>query len=297
MPDPIIGHHQVADTNAVRILRPLNVQPGPVEGATFEGAHTGIVVDVETTGLNPKEDKLIELALRRFRYTSEGAITHLGQSYSWLEDPGFALTPEIRNLTRLTDADLVGQRIDDQLASMLLNSANLVIAHNARFDRQWVEQRLPGVSGKEWACSMAQVDWPALGFDGCKLGHLLMQMGNYHSGHRAAADVDATIRILMYRSEDGTTALARLLEASDRPSWIVQAHGTPFSAKDLLRGRKYQWDVKLKLWWREVTDAERMEEEWWLASHVYASSDSWNPFGPKFIEVTAATRFLPQKQG
>jgi hypothetical protein len=57
---------------------------------------------------------------------------------------------------------LKDQAIDEPAALDLLASADLVVAHNARFDRPFVDRRLPAAAGKAWACTMAEVDWLAL---------------------------------------------------------------------------------------------------------------------------------------
>ncbi|MFN3728052.1 MAG: exonuclease domain-containing protein, partial [Allosphingosinicella sp.] len=66
-------------------------------------------VDVETTGIDPAQDRIIELAIRQFRFDAAGVITEIGSVHRWLEDPGWSLDPEITRLTGLKDADLVGQ--------------------------------------------------------------------------------------------------------------------------------------------------------------------------------------------
>lgn len=286
-----LGRDDAAGMNGVRQLFPLVLEEGPLDGATVEGPNTAIVVDVETTGLDLEEEKVIELALRRIRFTDEGVITHLGKAYYWLEDPGRPIPEDIQRLTRLTDDMVAGQVIDEITATKLLCSSSLVIAHNAGFDRGWVERRLPDAAGLPWACSMMEIDWLSHGYDGRKLGHLLNQAGFYHGGHRASADVDAVIQLLRQTSGEGRPLFSHLLEASAQPSWIVRAVGAAFAQKDALRRRGYRWNPDIKVWWREIPDKDRTAEEWWLASNVYGLNQSPRASNPEFVSVSAISRF------
>lgn len=110
-------------TGSIRVLKRFDL----AEGATGVGndveARVGIAVDVETTGLDPKRDQIIELAMRRFMFDADGRITRLGRGYGWLEDPGFPLPAEIVRITGIHDAELAGRRIDEAMAEALLSSA------------------------------------------------------------------------------------------------------------------------------------------------------------------------------
>ena len=54
------------------------------------------VVDVETTGINPESDSIIELGICLFEYDREsGRIYKVLGSWEWLEDPGVSIPPEI----------------------------------------------------------------------------------------------------------------------------------------------------------------------------------------------------------
>lgn len=281
----------VAATGEYRVLRRLDLaRVGCV--ADDAGTSVGLVCDVETSGLQPGRDRIVELALRRFRYDAAGRLTKLDRSYCWREDPGEPLDPTISSLTGLTDADLAGRTIDDKLATGLLRSADVRICHNARFDRPFIERRLPHVRGLAWACTLHEIDWRQRGFDGGgrSLGWLLSQAGFFHGAHRADGDVDATIALLQHRTAQGRTALAELLETARRPGWRMRAVGAGFDVKDALKGRGYRWDADEKVWSREVADGARAAEEAWLAEHVYAPHHRPRMDGPAIDEVDWSTR-------
>lgn len=277
--------------DGVRTLYPLVLEEGPTGIVSSDDHHTAAVIDVETTGFDVDHGRIIELAIRRIRFTDEGQITRIGKSYAWREDPAEPLDPQISKLTKLTDEMLAGQSVDEPVATKLLRSSSIVIAHNAAFDRKWVERRLPDAAGLPWACSMTEIDWLSLGYDGRTLGYLLNQAGYYHGGHRAIADVDAVIRLLQQTSPEDRTLLSLLLENNARPSWIVRANGAAFSRKDVLRNRGYRWDTKLRVWSREITDTDRQAEEWWLAANIYSSEHMPQALGPQFTAVSAISRF------
>lgn len=275
-----------------RVLRRLDVREGRT-GVEHDGGPTsvGLVLDVETTGKDVATDLIIELAMRRFRYDRLGRILKIDRLWSWREDPGRPLEAEIVRLTGITDADLVGQEIDEDAAGRLLTSADLVIAHNANFDRKFVERRLPRCAGRAWGCSCVEVDWAAAGFDGKFLGWLLAQAGFFFDGHRAGNDVDAVVALLRHDLPSGRTALAELVESTECPTVRVEAFGADFGVKDALRARGYRWNPDLKVWWREVPAEALVAEEFWLAREVYAPEHRPRAIGPKLTEMTARERY------
>jgi len=271
------------DFKVLRRLRPITRFAEPLPG---DGSRVGVAIDVETTGLDSETDKIIELAIQRFRFDDAGRIVQVGQSRVWREDPGIELDPRITQLTGLTNGDLVGQAIDETLALDILSSADLIIAHNAAFDRPFVDRRLPALAGKPWACSMAELDWLDLGFDGKALAHLVSQCGWFYDGHRAENDILALIYLLAHELPDRATILSRLVAGSDRPSFTVSAVDAPFEAKDLLKARGYRWNPAMRFWSKEIGEVDRAAEEEWLMSEVYVGYGS-----PAFAAVSACERY------
>jgi DNA polymerase-3 subunit epsilon len=221
-------------TGDFRLLRRLRVEDlSRVESPSFTDLRV-VALDVETTGLDPAYDRIVELAARPFWANPETCeVINVEPPCSWLEDPGQALSPEIKGLTGLADADLVGQAIDERAAVGLLVSADLIVAHHAVFDRPFVERRLPAAAGRRWACSCVEPGWRAHGFDGRALGWLLMQAGLFQSGrsHRAGVDVDALIGLLAHRLPSGSTVLKELYETASRPTLRFRAVGVSISTE------------------------------------------------------------------
>ena len=231
------------------------------------------VVDVETTGLFADLDEVIELAVQRVRFDALGRIVEVGTPRSWLQQPVDPVTPEITAITGLTDQMLRGQQIDIDAATTMIGSADVVIAHNAAFDRPFVDLLLPGVAGAAWACSMREVDWRGLGFEGRALNHLVYQAGltgYFYDGHRAATDVLALLHLLGQPvGDDGGTVLGRLIATAKTPSIKIMAVGAPFNRKDALKRRGYRWDANRSHWWKAVAATEEARERAFLAECIY----------------------------
>jgi DNA polymerase-3 subunit epsilon len=101
------------------------------------------VVDVETTGTNPDRDKIIEFGICLFEYDRQtGRIYKVLGCWERFEDPGFSIPAEITNITGITDEMVAGHCIDDRAVKDLLKQVVLIIAHNASFDRRFLEKRL-----------------------------------------------------------------------------------------------------------------------------------------------------------
>lgn len=269
-----------------RVLRRLQPITSFHPQTASADCRVGVAIDVETTGLNYASDKIIELALQRFRYDEQGRIVQVGQPRVWREDPDRELSPQITKLTGLTADLLKEQEIDESVATEILSSADLIVAHNAAFDRPFVDKRLPGIAGKAWACSMVEIDWLELGFDGRALAHLLSQCGWFYEGHRAESDTLALLYLLAHKLPDGSTILSALCTRSQQLGYQVNAIGAPFDAKDLLKARGYKWDNAMRCWSREITEAQREEEAIWLATQVYTGYVE-----PAFIPVSACDRY------
>jgi DNA polymerase-3 subunit epsilon len=280
------------DTSNVRQLRRIDLKVGETGfGDPDDPLCIAAVVDVETTGLDPESAKVIELAVRRFKYDPAGHIVEIGKSWSWREDPGEPLSEDVIRLTGITDQDLFGRRIDDRIATDILSSASLIIAHNAAFDRPLVERRLENLPQARWACTCAEIDWRSAGFEGRSLGWLCSQLGWFYDAHRAEGDVDAVITLLRHERTDGRTFMWELDSSAASDSWLIEAIGSAISTKEALRMRGYRWSPKRRVWWREVFDRDLSDEQAWLAREVYGTGKLSKALGPRMTRLSAYDRY------
>ncbi len=253
----------------------------------------GLVVDVETTGLDYKSDRIIEIGLVSFEYSpATGKIFRIITRLSQLEDPGCKLSQEIVGLTGITDSMVSGCKIKDDEVNSIANTASLVIAHNAAFDRKFMEKRFPVFIEKPWACSMSQVRWKKEGISSSKLDYISYKFGFFVNEHRAINDAEATLHILgqtlpLSRSRVLSSLLANAYQRTIR-LWAIN---TPFAAKDKLKARSYRWndgaDGQPKAWSCLIFQNDLESEMAFLADEIYQGTKN----EVKINEIDALTRF------
>jgi DNA polymerase-3 subunit epsilon len=262
---------QVAAHPDYRVLHRLDpsVQRQALAGATVRRA---AIVDTETTGTEHSSDRIIELAVLVFEYChATGAVGRVLDTYDGLEDPGRPIPPESTAIHGITDAMVAGQRIDDARVAQLLEGVGVVIAHNAGFDRRFLESRLPVFTGLPWACSWQEVPWATAGIASSKLEYLAYRCGFFYEAHRAEADCHALLQVLAQPfGTTGEPALKLLLDSARGPSFRVWANNSPFETKDVLKQRGYRWDAARRCWSLEVRSPEAVQEALvWLRDAVY----------------------------
>ena len=116
-----------------------------------------LIIDTETTGLDPKQDHCLEVGAILFHAPRRAVLAQ----HSFLlpvQDNSAELINRIpADVTRLNQPWREGLNYFQSL----LDAAELLVAHNAAFDRQWFgKDHLPAVT-KPWLCTMEDIAWPA----------------------------------------------------------------------------------------------------------------------------------------
>lgn len=129
-----------------------------------------VAVDVETTGISPDRDVIIEIALIVFN--GDGEVSR----YSQFVNPGRALPLDIVRLTGITDDDLVGAPAIGEIRSLIRETIGSlpVVGHNVEFDIAMLEH--------------AGIPVPNMRLDTFRLAMMLMpNLASYSLGSVASA--------------------------------------------------------------------------------------------------------------
>ncbi len=234
----------------------------------------GAFLDIETTGLSVTEDKLIELGIVKFEYSVDGRIFRILEEFSGYQDPHRDISSFITELTGISDDMVKGQEIDEPSVAKYLEDVDLIIAHNAKFDRSFFEITFPNIKPKAWACSMYDVNWNSEKIESHKLEYIAYKYNFFYEGHRAIIDCLVGIHILsqkLYNSKQ--LVFKQLLDNAMQPRFKIWAQNAAYEHKDLLRARKYKWDTHpiggFKAWSIEVTENQVEFEVNYLKTEIY----------------------------
>lgn len=251
----------------------------------------GVYLDVECTGLDYTKDSIIELGMIRFEFSREGKIFRILETFDEYEDPGIPIPPNITDLTGITDEMVSGKHIDDEAVKAFIADTSIIIAHNAGFDRKFMEKRFPAFVEKSWGCSQREVPWGEEGIESFKLEYIAYRSGFFYEGHRADIDCRAGLEALSRPlPKSNELPLTILLENARKTTYIVWAIGSPFESKDRLKERGYRWspggDGRLKSWYKELDASDKDAEIRFLKDEIYVKAVE-----PRVDKVTALERY------
>ncbi len=251
-----------------------------------DGDVVAAILDVETTGLNHERDEVIQIAVRPFFVSpSTGEVSGLKKTVVALQEPSKPLPAIITEITGFHDEDLTGHSIDWSRISAILSRCQFIIAHNASFDRKWVEKALrdngcPIPENAIWGCSMSQVDWTPVVRCSRALEVLCAWHGFYYDSHNAVADVDATLHVLRKNKY-----MQELLNNAVEPDYHVFAAGSLREENTILKQGRYRWNPELTCWWKSASTMDEAERECqWLRENL-------SKVEPQYFEIEPKHRF------
>lgn len=181
--------------------------PDTVGAAVRQCLRESVIVDCETTGLNPATDRIIEIAALRVRSGRPVAVFHR------LVDPEQPLPRFITSLTGITDGDLTGAApLSEVLEDLARFTAHdTVVGHNVRFDLSFIAAGARGAAGRSDAgrpdgllctAETARILIPRDRVGRYRLATLadVLEL-DHRPRHRTVDDVLATLDLLLYLND------------------------------------------------------------------------------------------------
>ena len=155
-----------------------------------------IALDLETTGLDPKKNKIIEIAAVRVK---DGAVI---ERYQTLLNPGWRLPEKITELTGITneellDAPVIGEKLGEFLEFI---QDRVIVGHSIMFDYSFLKRAAvnQGLVFEAKAIDTLKIARKYLSdLPSRNLHELCVHYGIGHHAHRALADAEATHELLV----------------------------------------------------------------------------------------------------
>src|ERR1035438_10633352 len=117
-----------------RVLKRLDPESVGGPALTQGTVRRAAIIDTETTGMDSKTDRIIEIGIVVFEYAAEtGEVGPVVGHLSALEDPERPIPPEAIAVHHITDEMVKGTRFVDAGAAQLLEGAAPGFAPTARF--------------------------------------------------------------------------------------------------------------------------------------------------------------------
>ena len=229
-------------------------------------------LDTETTGVDRSNDEIIELALKVVIIEgSTGKIVSVDTEYTSFNDPHIPLSDEIIKLTGITDDMVNGHSIDWSEADRIIENGDLIVAHNASFDRAFMDRKSAASRQSIWACTVQDIDWLQRDFTSSKQDLLCFWHGFYFDAHRAMNDVDALIHLVTHHHYTENRPVCELIGNSQKPSYVIKATNFAYdeTKKDQVKANGYRWNNVQKIWSKRVTLDVLEDEKEWLTGIIY----------------------------
>lgn len=105
--------------------------------------------DVETTGLYPEKDRILEVGVVLFSFDEEGAIIE-EESFASLVNPGVLIPASSTAIHGITDRDVASAPFLYEIAADIarLLTGRVFVAHNARFDFGFLTQEFNRITAQ-----------------------------------------------------------------------------------------------------------------------------------------------------
>jgi DNA polymerase-3 subunit epsilon len=278
----------LSESSDFRVLRRLSLRPRTND--VLKGDRlVGIVLDVETTGLDVDVDEIIELAMLKFYFDRDGHVGQVIDKFHAFNQPENAISGSITKLTGITNETVAGQKVSVQAVNAFILDAAIIIAHNAAFDRPFCEKRNSHFVEFPWGCSATEIPWRDEGIVGSRLEYIAQSFNFFYDAHRAENDCEAVVELLSFRlPQSNQQVMEALLKRARRSEIRIFATGASYDLRILLKKRGYRWNGNLNLFPRA----------WWLDVEPSAADDEISfleeidpSIRPETFKMTARNRF------
>jgi DNA polymerase-3 subunit epsilon len=207
-----------------------------------------LIVDTETSGVDPTRDHVVEVAAVLFSVRWASVIRAFS---TILPAESNAAEPINRIPAGLLRDQIDSGNVWGEIAGMASHACAFV-AHSAQFDKSFFQPQVAGLL--PWICTLNDVDWPR-NSESRSLVAICLEHGlGISHAHRALTDCFLITRLFERVAErEGPDGLQAMIERAMRPKTRIVAIGSR-EQNELFKKHKFRWggydNPPLKEWYR-----------------------------------------------
>ena len=225
-----------------------------------------LILDTETTGLEPVSAQCIEVGAVLFHVPSRSVLSQVSFLLPAAANPAEHVNGIAAEVTRLSQPWQAG--LQHFLA--LLAGADAVLAHNAAFDAKWFGLGpLPAID-KPWICSMDDIEWPPERHlrTSPSVRDLALAYGvPVWAAHRALTDCTYLVQVL-----ERCANLEDLLNAAMEPKLLYRAN-LPYAERHKAKQAGFRWNEPVRGAWSRRLSTRQAQALAFEVQRVEADSE------------------------
>jgi len=212
-----------------------------------------LILDTETTGLDENDNEVIEIGCILFHVSTKSVLSQLSFLLPVHKNEAQhinGISVEVSNISQPWEAGM-------EFFLKLVDSCNIIVAHNAAFDKKWFGKgKLPNLD-KNWICSLEDINWSFK--NNLKIRPSVTDLAlafniPVWNLHRALADC-------YYLSEvfKKVENLEKILLKATEPRYLYKAI-VSYEDRFMAKNAGFRWNSPVQgAWTRKLSEAEATE--------------------------------------